>query len=84
MWSRTLSEPAGVQRIAVCDDGSTDGTTDDLPELLRSRGVDGVIIDAAPAARNGTDGQLACYNQCMKRYRRDTDWFIVAVRLGAI
>ena len=73
----------GVQRVAICDDGSTDGTAE-LPELFRSRGVGGVIIEEAPAPRDGTDGQLSCYNQCLARYRHDTDWFIVAVRARSL
>ncbi len=27
----------------------------------------------------GADGQLACYNACLRKYRDSSDWFLAAV-----
>ena len=37
----------------------------------------------APCRQVGTgaDGQLACYNACLRKYRDTTDWFLAAVSL---
>ena len=39
------------------------------------------MLEAAPQVGNGTEGQLACYTHCLERYREETDWIIIAVRL---
>ena len=71
--------------MALCDHDSTDNSYL-LPELFAQRGVGGVVFDRAPKPRqtefnNSIDEQLACMDQCFERYRNDTDWFIIAVRL---
>ena len=39
------------------------------------------MFEQTLALGNGSDGQLACFNQCFDRYKNDTDWFAAIVRV---
>jgi hypothetical protein len=52
-----------------------------INELYEQRGIGGVVFEQTLALGNGSDGQLACFNQCFDRYKNDTDWFAAIVRI---
>ena len=46
----------------------------DLHALLRV-----LMTPCCRQVGTGADGQLACYNACLRKYRDTTDWFLAAV-----
>ena len=51
----------------------------DLQELYESRGRTYVTVIPSPEPGTLMDGQVACYEQCFRMAKDDTDWFIAIV-----
>ena len=50
-----------------------------MQELYESRGRTYVTVIPSPNPGTLMDGQIACYNECFRMAKDDTDWFIVIV-----